>query len=205
MSRPLRVLILGHSFIRRLDRFLTEKHSAEHNLSLSRSTHHVRLEGISGGHIDDLPTLFHVHERFSPVVVLIDISTNDIADNRVNLQTLALNLINHARRLHTQYQAASIILCEVLPRGFTGKFKGSPDFNIRVARLNSMLKTLVRQHKPEHPLLFWYHKGIVADVEEFPSDGCHLNDQGLSKYATSLRSAVIRVSNKVRNGRSTPL
>ena len=74
---PLRVLLLGHSFMSRLHAYMCEV-PLKANLGLSSLTHEVRVLGVSGGRIDSLESHSIVLSKFQPHVICRDLGISDL-------------------------------------------------------------------------------------------------------------------------------
>ena len=81
MEQP-RVLLLGHSFIRRLRDFIV-KNSPTYNLNLNINTSvTIHWHGVGGRTIDKVRRFDLTEvERFKPDVVFLQIGTNDLLSN----------------------------------------------------------------------------------------------------------------------------
>ena len=76
------VLILGHSFVKRLKRDLRSHFDprADGNFKLG-GTASVHLHGVGGRTVAKLRSFdLHVVERIAPDVVILEIGTNDLVD-----------------------------------------------------------------------------------------------------------------------------
>ena len=188
------VLILGHSFVKRADRYLTSRQVT--NFGMRSPYHNVSLLGKSGAHVMDVIQLFHSRNS-SPHIVVIDVGTNDLTDVHIPTHVLATQVYNWAKHLINHYGVLHVVILEVLPRTTWGRHGASPSFNARVVRYNAMIKSLVFQHK-EFPVSFWFHKGFPSSIESIIQDGVHLTDHGLCKYFRSIRRVILNVSRSIR-------
>ena len=189
-ATPHPTLFLGHSFVRRASQHLLS--SNQSNLNLPLATHDVMFQFRGGAHIADIMHLYRKAPNFNPDIVVIDIGTNDLFNfTNTPSHSLALQLFDTARHLVQHCGVRHVIILEVLPRTTWGRFGAPQSFSSRVARFNTMLKSLVSQHQESTPISFWFHKGILADVSQFILDGCHLNPAGMTKYLKSVRRAIL--------------
>ena len=81
MYRPASVMVIGHSFVRRLEQFMLERYGFNHNMGFSFNTAEIMFRGIGGRTVDrleshDLPMV----EHFRPDIVYLEIGTNDLAN-----------------------------------------------------------------------------------------------------------------------------
>ena len=195
----LHFLILGHSFITRSDKHLSQTSSDNHlhNFTLPRVSHDVNMQGRSGAHAGDMFPLFQTCFSY-PDVVIIDVGTNDLTDGRLPVHTLALPIFNIARRLTRFAGVKRVVLMEILPRTTWGRHGAPVSFSRRVTQYNTMLKSLIFQYKDQVPVTFWFHKGMASNIENFISDGVHLNSLGMIKYIKSVRRAILKTSRIIR-------
>ena len=199
MPSPVRVLIVGHSFVRRIDQFLSQKYIGfNHNFTLDRSLQHVKLVGKGGASVDDILPMFLANIDFSPQIVVIDIATNDLHSNTLPPHKLAQQVFNITKRLISRHGVQRVIVLEALPRTQFGLYGAPPSFNTKVAQYNTMIKNLVVQTGNAGLVCFWFHKGLPSQIHKFILDGCHFNQDGLLKYYRSIRRIIINTSSKVR-------
>jgi len=188
------VLILGHSFVKRADRYMDNQNII--NFNMLSPYHSVSLLGKSGAHALDIMHLFH-QRTSTPHMVVIDVGTNDLTNSHIPIHVLALQVYNMARRMINNYGVLQVVILEVLPRTSWGRHGASPQFNARVTRYNSMLKSMVFQNK-DFPVSFWYHKGLPSSIETIILDGVHLTDFGISRYIRSIRRVILKCSRSIR-------
>ena len=200
MASPcLHFSVIGHSFVRRADQHLQSIQM--NNLGLPLFSHKVEFLGLGGAHILDLIPLFQSSSNL-PDVVIIDIGTNDLTNYRAPPHTLALQVFNVARRLITHHNVAHVVILQVLPRTTWGRHGQPQSFCSRVSRFNAMLESLVYQYKARFPVSCWMHKGMRSNINNFISDGVHLNPLGLTKYIKSIKRAILAISRSIRATRS---
>ena len=188
------VLILGHSFVKRADRYLDTQNII--NFNMLTPYHTVSLLGKGGAHALDIMHLFH-QRTSTPHLVVIDVGTNDLTNSRIPTHTLALQVYNMAKLLVNNYGVLHVVILEVLPRTSWGRHGAPPSFNSRVARYNAMIKSLVFQNK-EFPVSFWFHKGLPSSIETIILDGVHLTNFGISRYIRSIRRVILKCSRSIR-------
>ena len=120
MANRIRTLCIGHSFIRRADKYL-QRHSV-HNLNLPTQYHSVSFLSRSGTHISDILPLFDTCAS-NPDVVIIDVGTNDLVSD-TPVQALAANLFKVAKTI-LKSGVKRIIILETLDRT-PGSQRGAP-------------------------------------------------------------------------------
>ena len=165
MGEP-RVLILGHSFIRRLNSFITDSTQLDHRFMIHEAAQ-FKWHGVGGRTVEKtIRCDLHVVESFAPHIVILQLGTNDLS----HLDPLV---------------AASAIedLVGIL-------YENDAAFNARVKALTKYLKVLL---EPIPYCFFWGHRGFWNTSQRyFARDGVHLNKRGHYKYYRSLRGAVLK-------------
>ena len=180
MALP-KMLILGHSFIRRLDNFVTANPNLDHNFSLGNIAK-FKWHGVGGRTVAktvkyDLPVI----AAFAPDIVILQLGTNDLS--HLDPLVAGSSIEELVTTLHHEYNVRIVGVCQTL-RG------SDPVFNARVHALNKYLKTLL---EPLPYSFFWGHRGFWNSSQDFLArDGVHLNRQGHFKFFRSLRGAVLR-------------
>ena len=135
-----RVLVLGHSFVWRLEHFTrrTTLPCVEPNFALPASTV-LQFRGVGGR---TLPLLMHydlpVVRAFKPTVIILEIGTNDLCNLNMAVNDLATDIVQLIHRLHFQ-----LGVTHILPR--IKQPRQCPDFNSRVHTLNRILLRLLKQ------------------------------------------------------------
>ena len=191
--------LVGHSFVTRADQHLQATNF--NNFGLPTFSHNIELHGQSGAHILDILPLFQQCST-TPDVVIIDVGTNDLTNFRAPPHTLALQVFNIARRLITHHNVSHVVILQVLPRTTWGRHGQPPSFSSRVARFNEMIESLVYRYKSTISISCWVHQGMRSQIDNFVSDGVHLNQAGMVKYVKSVRRSILAVSRLLRS-RST--
>ena len=175
-----RVLILGHSFIRRLREYVGR------NTDLGTSLHildniELKWHGVGGRTV--LKTVqfdLYVVELFKPEIVIVQLGTNDLSHlSPVNVGSAIEDL---TRTLHDSLNVKCVCLSNYLSNG--GSY-----LNKKVILLNRYLKVVL---EPLPYAFFWSHKGFRRAKTNFMAhDGVHLNSLGQYKLYHSLRGAVL--------------
>ena len=93
MAFPVQTLIIGHSFVHRVESYL-DRYSID-NLHLPTEHHTVNFLSRGGAHISDIVSLFDTWE-FTPDFVILDVGTNDL-DSPTPTQELAVDLYEVAK------------------------------------------------------------------------------------------------------------
>ena len=181
---PVRVLVLGHSFIHRLHTFLLRNFNAHiaENLSLPGDLE-IRWHGIGGRTVSKTIRFdLHVVKEFAPNIVLLQIGTNDLATTSAVETGSAIEDLS--RLLHESYGVQVVCVCQTIYR------QNSPSFNKQVDLLTKYLKVVL---EPLPYTFYWRHRGFWRCKSRFLArDGVHLNNRGNYKFFRSLRGAVLR-------------
>ena len=137
--KPVKVAVIGHSFVRRADDFLHD--SGIFNLNLDLSTHDIRFFSRSGCHARHLQQFYPNLESFKPDMVVIDVGTNDLADQDFSPQLLLDTIFIIAKRLVNNLQVKSIVVLQVLHRTTHGRFGLPQWFCYKVDEYNKLLSS----------------------------------------------------------------
>ena len=178
-SRSPKVLILGHSFVRRHNQFITiqARHNTDFALDFKVSDEcTVCMLGIGGRTVDkmvrlDLPTI----RDMAPDIVILKLGSNDLCDTTSDAETTFVELLYH------QCSVRYIMVCEVIPRS-NHPF---PYYNDKVDSLN---RYLVKGLANAPFAGVWRHGGLYhPTVNIYLPDGIHLNDYGNKALYRSYR------------------
>jgi len=189
MAHPVpTVLILGHSFVRRLRCDLNAGFDsrAVRDFHLKGSAN-VHLFGIGGRTIAKLKRHdLHVISELSPDIVILEIGTNDLSSLRPEVVGSAIDDL--VRLLIETFHVPVIGVCHVIQRG---AFYPNPSvFNANASILNEYVKTVLDLL----PNVFtWSHGGFSnPSVQLLLPDGVHVNPVGQYKLYRSYRGAIIK-------------
>lgn len=195
---PIRILIAGHSFIRRLE----ESRLGFQDIPGTSVTFFSR----SGARISD----FYSHVSFHNLVIHCDIiilqlGGNDLISYHSNTQGQPhhvwsdINSIIH--QLKTINPSMKIIWCQFLPRSFSlapssrvRSLTQQEHYNNSVKAVNQLLRRRLRY---QHHVQYWKHIGFsVHGLDYLDHDGTHLTRPGMNKYWRSLRGAILRATRR---------
>ena len=185
MSAP-RVLILGHSFVRRLSSFLSNSASYSSDLALADLAN-VSLFGVGGRTVAKVEKFDLDHVRISkPDIVILELGTNDLTCLPPESVGSALKELVHTLKHNCGVRVVGV--CQVIKRS------SSPpkmrDFNSRVLKLHKYLKVVL---EPVPFCFYWRHIGFWNPSSDiYLKDGVHLNTLGLMKLYRSYRGAVLK-------------
>lgn len=190
MSTARRVLILGHSFVRRLEDF-SQSEEGWLNLGFDVTDIDLSFIGIGGGtirrgtkcivnkgHMDAINVI-------QPHAIYLQIGGNDLSNYDCKPATLSKDIMAYADFLLQGYGVQHVIIGQLLPR-FSRRCPS--DYNQKVIEVNSELIRLCSQ---SCDVSFWHHRGFWKDTRLLiDRDGVHLNKRGLLKYAKSVRASI---------------
>ena len=191
------VLILGSSFVKRLERDLPK---SGQNLGLDPFRFNVKCLGLSGATVKSI-TAKNVSRQisaFGPVYVMLQIGANDL-DTQFGANTkVAEHLFSVAEWLVASLGVQSVAIMQLLRRTRT-RHVDVEQFNASVDLANEQLRQLC---KASDTCFFWRHKGMKDGINTgLCRDGVHLNALGMRKFILSIRGAIL-VAAKLRLQRS---
>ena len=189
---PVRVLVLGHSFVRRLREHLDRL--ATPPFGLRPAGHLVRLVGLGGLQFPRLLRQLRAVCEPGYDLVLLDFGTNDLAAG-CSAELLADRVMAVAETMLDSYGVKRVVVFEVFPRA-DGRYRCPPEFNAEARRFNILIRERLASSNQIH---FHHHKGMVTNWQQYLVDGVHLNSLGMSKYSTSVRRAILRHSSRYPN------
>ena len=154
---PPRIMILGHSFVWRIARFMAKiKLSRISDNFFLTSTPLIKCHGIGGRTALKLYQFdLSAVARFQSNVLILQIGSNDLCDPRTNVQALATNIMQLVQILCFELSVDHIIGSQILPRQNTPHCV--PQYNDLVSQLTSLLYHLF---KTVSFATFWSHYSI---------------------------------------------
>ena len=201
LYRPASVMILGHSFVRRLEGFMLDHFGYNHNMGFSYNTAEVMFRGIGGRTVDkleseDLPMI----EHFRPDIVYLEMGTNDLANPSNRPEVIGSKLDDFANKCHAAGVGITILGQTIFryppnDERYTSKYT---KFNKRVIDLNTYT-SVVLDPTINDQAMYWRHIGLwnskhpIIRIE----DGVHLTDVGNYKYFKSVRGAIVHGLRKI--------
>ena len=182
MAAP-RVLVFGHSFVRRLKEFV-ERYSHDLSLDFGVPSINVFWHGIGGRTVRKIVSFdLHVVESFKPDIVILQLGTNDLTT--LQATTVGSELEDLVRLLHDNFGVKIVCVCQTIKRETCG-----PAFRHKVGLLCRYLKVVL---EPLPYAIYWSHRGFWNTRQRiFCADGVHLNNLGHFKLYRSMRGAVLR-------------
>lgn len=187
MASRRNVLVLGHSFISRLSRYVNELPSRS-NLGLQYDS--VRFTGLPGGSINRIVREFSRSYRESHFdLVCLQCGGNDLSSPSADPESVVRELCAFVDWLLDIGGVRKVAVCKLFFRASTRTRKGDVSvevYNDRVSQVNSLLAERLCMPRA----ILWDHRRSIWNV--FPllhTDGVHLRDQ--KPYFRSIKSCVI--------------
>ena len=170
------VLVLGHSFIRRLRGDLRSHFDsrADDTFGLSDDAI-VHLHGVGGLTVARLRRDLGMVSSLSPQVVILELGTNDLTRLRLEVA---------GSEIEDTFSVRVIGVCKVLPR------VRAPFFNGAASILNQYLCGVL---EPIPNVFCWRHRGFDnPSVHPYLPDGVHVNSFGQYCLYRSYRGAILK-------------
>ena len=197
---PAVVLVIGDSFIRRLQQFEHETYGNYHNLGLLFDVAHVNWIGRGGLTVPSLRSRYLGAIRtLAPDVVVIQVGSNDLCDPQNSAALVSADIQFLVQNLHS-YGVAEVIICQVLNRHGNGVPDGiSPqDYNLRVSNFNATTRAALSSYPSSR---YWHHRGLWNNhCPVISRDGTHLNRFGNCLFYRSIRGAILHGVRRARRG-----
>ena len=185
-----KVLILGHSFVRRLTSDLCAGFDARAAPDFGLGgTAEIRMHGVGGRTVQKVTALDLSNvSAFAPDVVLLELGTNDLAS--VVPEVVGSQIEDLVQLLLATYSVRLVIWCQVTPRATTKRNQcHNSKFNEKAALLNQYTRVVL---EPVYRAICWKHKGFSTPaVPPFLADGVHFNRRGQYALYRSYRGAIL--------------
>ena len=195
---PANIVIVGHSFVRRLGDYLRRTYGQYFNMGLDFDRAFVTFlhqggltaAGARRNFVDHIISL-------GPDIVYIELGSNDLCHPRLSpqdvgdcLQDLANDLIQ--RGVHF------VMLGQVVMRADRAIPRATRSYNTKVRHFNAYMTDLFAPGTPL-PARFWRHRGMTyAGRSILGPDGVHLNQLGHYRLFRSIRGALLFAISRVR-------
>jgi len=182
------VLILSHSFVKRLKRDLRSHFDprADINFKLG-GTVSLHLHGVGGRTVAKLRSFdLHVVEQIAPDVLILEIGTNDLV--ATSPEVVGSVIEGLVCLLLEDYKVRVVCVCHVIPRGHSHDEAAS--FAERVEILQQYLDVVL---SPIPNVFCWLHRAFSHPGKDFYlPDGVHVNPAGQYHLYRSYRGAILR-------------
>lgn len=199
-ARLPRILVLGHSFVWRMAKFVAETTLPCVDSSFQLPVGPViQFHGIGGRTPLKLRQFdLSAVSKFQPTIVILEIGSNDLCDANTNVPSLANSIFQLVQLLRLQFSVTHIIVSQILPRAKPPS--RVPQYNSRVSQLNRCLFHLLRNVSFA---TLWFHFPILrARQSVFLRDGIHLNHHGNHLLYHSYQKAILNYLGRPSRTRS---
>ena len=190
-----KVLILGHSFVKRLQSDLqaTFDACADSNFHLE-GTATVHLFGVGGRTVEKLRRCdLHMVRRLAPDIVILEVGTNDLWDVRQEVVGSSIEELV-ALLLHA-FSVCVVRVCHVIPHGVS--FTNWEEFFQRAEILKNYVCVVL---EPFPKAFCWTHKDFSSPHKDFYlADGVHVNSLGQYFLYRSYRGAILKALGLLRS------
>lgn len=196
-----KIIVLGHSFVDRLDNFL-RKEGTSHLALYPRGSVDVRIAGFPGARLCTRASDFDAEiKSFQPAVVILQVGGNDIGCRKVRPRPETVGSFIHEYAMHVRNDfdcVQSVTVCSVLKR-----FGRGPQRTLRFGLrqtvyeqrrliLNQYLRVVIAAEDNLHFChLSSLDKSLIAR-SFIGRDGVHLNKSGMKRYFREVRGAAVR-------------
>ena len=190
MASPRPILILGHSYIRRLGEFTQESTlpDVDKNFGLNPVEVSVDVAGFGGKTAYTITQELKVAGSREYHGVVLQLGGNDLC-NTQNYTSVAASVIAVATFLRTGYGIRKVAICQAIRRTKVC----DAGYNGRVVLFNIALEEKLASQL-HVGITMWKHRGFWNTNVDFQHrDGVHLNDYGQYKYYKSIRGAILHV------------
>ena len=183
-----KVLILGHSFVKRLYFDLSRDRLPPLNLELDlRDTAEIYFHGIGGRTVAKLRQFdLRTVRRLRPNVVLLEIGTNDLCQD-VHPTTVGSDIEDLVQQLITEFGVSVVCVCHVIPRSSQNR-----DCNAFAAKARSLCQYLDVVIEPIQSSFCWRHTLFTNPYKDLYCDSVHLNARGQKALYRSYRGAILK-------------
>jgi hypothetical protein len=196
-----KVLVLGHSFVRRLHDFASsgsEGTSADFGFPASCE---VFFRGRGGRLVHHLWAELDAISDIAPEIVILDIGTNDLSSSTAPPGEIAYSVFFFAQHLVEQCAVKAIHIAQVFRR-LPDSARTPHNFNELVFTYNDALRSLCRHgHTRSSPLpiFMFFFKGMSSDWASYlDQHGIHFNvlpapgfsHSGSYKYYRAIKSSI---------------
>lgn len=184
-----RVLVLGHSFISRLDSLFRFNNQFPDSFDLNQCT--IMCYGRPGGTIDSLWDDNHLVDillNFCPTLVILQVGGNDLCRSSLRPETLTFKIIDFMNSLENDFNVQQIMVCEIFKRQKPRNISAT-EYEAKRQTVNRMLLNILEESRSQH---YWRHLRLMCSpLPIFGHDGVHLSHLGQHKFFRSLRLAIM--------------
>lgn len=208
-SRPAVIMVMGHSFIDRLNKYIVRRKGGFNNLNLEFTNAVVHIHGVGGRTVQKCRYLdLAVVAQIKPDIIYLELGTNELCRVNNTPEKVAVELHDLANDL-LGLGVSQIVAGQVIQRAGRAIPRAVPDINHRIKTFNEMCGALFdRSVSPG--CTFWSHMGLWRSTKKAEDgqkettlantrlgDGVHLSDQGTHRLYKSIRGAVIQAIDRI--------
>ena len=190
-----KVLIFGHSFVRRLQDDLVKGFDsrAKQNFNLAGSGVYVCLKGIGGRTVEkvmkhDVSSI----TNFKPDIVILEFGKNDLS--YLPPEVVGSRIEELARFCRDMLKIKVVVVCQVINRNKPHSTAPDLAFNNMAAILRQYLCVVLGN---EAGIFLLEHRDFSNAVNLLSLDGVHCNSQGQYRLYHSYRGVVLKALNKL--------
>jgi hypothetical protein len=188
---PARVVVAGHSFVRRLDDFLVSKNGLYHNFGFEYNVANTTVKAHQKYYVNDIKKDWTI-SSVEPHLIYLEIGCNDLNDATLGPDAVAASMYQLAAHLIQNSRKCPIIMFgEIMHRNYQGMSPLVDDYNLKVDRANSCLKALIDPSNIPN-CYFWEHRDLAKKILKYlNTDGIHVSDTRQRLYYRSVRGALL--------------
>ena len=181
MKRNKCVLVIGHSYVRRMKDYIDKGNDRDHNFSLVSDKISTNYISIPGGRVNGILNMIRKQIPYSKSTLAIVLAGgNDLDGGGQEPGYTADTLLEIARALQNRgYEY--VILSQIIRR------QAGSAFIEKMTECNLRLESLCSR---ENRISFWVHARINRANNIHEHDGTHLNDVGNALLYRSFKNAI---------------
>jgi hypothetical protein len=186
---PVRVLIMGHSFVKWLERYVRRDMGMFHNFNFEYNVSEVFMYGVGGRKAKECR--YHdlkIVEEVKPRIVFIEMGSNDLCDPDAKPEVIASDILDLCQDI-LKLGVSKVVVGQIVERCGQGIPRSVPNYNFKVAIVNQVLEALL----DTDGCRFWKHFGFYrAEEINREYDGVHLSERANKKLFRSIRGALLQ-------------
>lgn len=187
-----RLLLVGHSYIRRLVLITPQCHGV---VNFGLPSFLLEAFSLPGAHLSDLVEIVHPILNYSPDIILLDIGGNDMSLGSIDPQASAMAFFFFLRYMAYILRCQKgfypvILIIEQHYRSRSSRFLLKPQaINHRLAHWHYLLESWAAQH-PDICFVHLQHLNRAGWMSELV-DGMHLNAASMFAYLCTIHHSVL--------------
>lgn len=195
-----RVLIVGHSYISRLNGLLNQDLNFPNDFNLIQCD--IKLYGVSGAHVTDFQNdrkFWGFMDWFQPHIVILQVGGNDLCSHNLRPETLACQLVD-LLKIILEFSSVRVgFICELFKRN-KPRYVTEQEYSRRRVIVNDMLPILIEDiHVLNATAIYWKHLRLMeSPLKIYDDDGVHLTFIGNLKFYRSIRLAIMHALKSIQ-------